>query len=138
MKRRTLQVASTLEKAVAEVLARGLSDPRARGLITVIGVEVTDDFSLAKISVTIMPEEHEQITMHALTAAAGYIRREAMKHIHLREMPHLTFYLDTGLKNQARVFELLNKAAEEREQRAAEAGPSDQPSDENAPEENQA
>lgn len=138
MKRRTLQVASTLEKAVADVLARGLSDPRARGLITVTGIEVTDDFSFAKISVTIMPEEHEQITMHALTAAAGYIRREAMKHIHLREMPHLTFFLDTGLKNQARVFELLNKAAEEREQRAAEASPSEPRSDENAPEENQA
>ncbi|MCL4220400.1 MAG: 30S ribosome-binding factor RbfA [Phycisphaerales bacterium] len=118
MRRRTLQVASTVEKAVAEVLARGLSDPRAKGLITVTGIEVTDDFSLAKISVTIMPEEHEQITMHALTAAAGFIRREAMKHVHLRDMPHLSFHLDTGLKNQARVFELLNKVAEEREARS--------------------
>lgn len=123
MKRRTLQVASTIEKAVADVLARGLSDPRVKGLITVTGIEITDDFSQAKISVTIMPEEHEQITMHALAAAAGFIRREAMKHVHLREMPHLRFEVDTGLKNQARVFELLNKAAEEREARGERPQP---------------
>lgn len=117
MKRRTLQVASTIEKAVADVLSRGLSDPRAKGLITVTGVEMTDDLTLAKISVTIMPEEHEEITMHALRAAAGYIRREAMKHVHLREMPHLMFAVDTGLKNQAKVFELLHRVAEERQAR---------------------
>lgn len=130
MKRRTLQVASTVEKAVADVLARGLSDPRIRGLITVTGIEVTDDFSQAKISVTVMPEEHEQITMHALTAAAGFIRREAMKHVHLREMPHLRFEVDTGLKNQARVLELLNKAAQEREARG-EPAPEQNPDQEN-------
>ncbi len=125
MKRRTLQVAATVEKAVADVLARGLSDPRVRGLITVTGIDVTDDFTLAKISVTVMPDEHEQITLHALTAAAGYIRREAMKHVDLREMPHLTFHIDTGLKNQARVMQLLNKVAEERQARGEQPPPAE-------------
>lgn len=134
MKRRTLQVASTIEKAVAEVLARGLADPRIRGMITVTGIDVTDDFSLARISVTIMPEEHEAITMHALKAAAGFIRREAMKHVQLREMPHLSFEVDTGLKNQAKVFELLNRAAEERQARAA-AGLDPLSDESNGPEE---
>lgn len=115
MKRRAVQIASEIEKAVSEVLARGLSDPRAQGLITVTGVEVLEDLSVARVTVSILPEEQEALTMHGLKSAAGFIRREAMKRIHVREMPILEFRVDTGLKNQAKVFALLNKIAEERE-----------------------
>ncbi len=114
MKRRTLQIGSELEKAINDVLARGLADPRAKGLITVTGVEVVEDLSAARVMVSIHPEEHEKLTMHALASASGYLRREVMKRVHLRLMPVLIFKLDTGLKNQAKVFELLGKIAEER------------------------
>jgi ribosome-binding factor A len=114
MKRRTQQVASNIERAVTQVLARGLNDPRVKGLITVTGVEVTDDISRARVSVTIMPEEHEALTMHGLRAATGHIRRETMKQVHLREMPTLEFVLDEGMKNQHKVMELLNRAASEK------------------------
>jgi ribosome-binding factor A len=116
-----LQIASELEKAVGEVLARGLSDPRAKGMITVTALDLTEDLSIAKVTVSVMPEEHEQITMHALASASGFVRREVMKRVHLREMPVLMFRLDTGLKNQAKVFELLNKIAQERVERGESA-----------------
>ena len=114
MNRRTKQVASNIERAVTSVLARGLSDPRIRGMITVTEVDLTDDLMRARIRVSIMPEKHEALTMHGLRAATGYIRRETMKKIHLRFMPTIEFLVDEGLKNQFKVIELLNKAAAER------------------------
>jgi len=114
MNRRSEQVASNIERAVTSVLARGLNDPRIKGMITVTGVKVTEDLSQARVRVTIMPEEHEALTMHGLRAATGHIRREAMKQIQLREMPTLEFFLDEGMKNQIKVMELLNKAANEK------------------------
>lgn len=120
MSRRTLQIASTIERAVAEILARGLNDPRMKGMPTITSVDVKEDLSVATIAVTILPEESESVTLHALRAASGYIRRRAMKQVHLREMPRIEFVLDTGLKNQARVLELLNRAAQERAQRSGE------------------
>lgn len=114
MKRRTEQVASNITRAVTAVLARGLNDPRVKGLITVTGVELTDDLSRARIRVSVMPEEHEALTMHGLRAATGHIRRETMKQVHLREMPTLEFFIDEGIKNQFKVQELLNKAAAEK------------------------
>jgi ribosome-binding factor A len=113
MKRRTKQVASNIEKAVTAVLARGLSDPRVRGIITVTEVDMTDDLLRARIRVTVMPEKHEALTMHGLRAATGHIRREAMKKIHLRHMPSFEFLVDEGLKNERKIIELLNKAASE-------------------------
>lgn len=114
MNRRSEQVASNIERAVTNVLAKGLNDPRVKGMITVTGVKVTDDLAQARIRVTIMPEEAEALTMHGLKAATGYIRREAMKQIQLRDMPTIEFFLDEGMKNQIKVMELLNKAANEK------------------------
>ncbi len=114
MNRRAQQVASNIEQAVTSVLARGLSDPRIRGMVTVTKVEMTDDLLIARIRVSIMPEEHEALTMHGLRAATGHIRREAMKKIHLRSMPTFEFFVDEGLKNQRKIIELLNQAKNER------------------------
>jgi ribosome-binding factor A len=114
MNRRAKQVASNIGQAVTSVLARGLSDPRIRGMITVTEVEMTDDLLQARIRVSVMPEEFEALTMHGLRAATGHIRREAMKKIHLRSMPTFEFFVDEGLKNQRKILELLDKAKHEK------------------------
>ena len=44
MTRRTDKINSTLMRAIQERLARGLADPRIRGLITVTAVECTPAF----------------------------------------------------------------------------------------------
>lgn len=114
MSRRAKQVAANIGQAVTSVLARGLSDPRIRGMITVTEVEMTDDLLQARIRVSVMPEEYEALTMHGLRAATGHIRREAMKKIHLRLMPTFEFFVDEGLKNQRKILELLDLARNEK------------------------
>lgn len=119
MSRRTQQIASTMMRALQQRLARGLADPRMRGLVTVTGVDVTEDLERATVRVTVMPEEHEALTLHALASAAGKLRRELADDVRIRQMPVLRFVVDEGLKEQAKVLALLAKDRAEREAREA-------------------
>jgi ribosome-binding factor A len=130
MTRRAEQIASTLRDAVQQVIDRGLSDPRVSGLITVTSLRVTDDLKSAIITVSVLPESRQELTLHGLKAAARHIRHHAGEHVEIKQMPELIFKLDSSLKKQAQVFDAIHKAVAEREQRApgqTDAPPGDEP-----------
>lgn len=110
MSHRLDKVRSTLARAVREVIARGLNDPRATGMISVTEVTVSPDLRNATVLVSIYPEDRTKLTMHALESAAKHIRREVGEIIALNQVPALIFRLDTSLKKQAEVFNALGKA----------------------------
>lgn len=126
--RRKKQIESMLLRAVQQRMARGLSDPRVRGLITVTRVELTEDGKRAKAYVTVMPAEHAELTLHGLKAATAKLRRDVMDLVHLRDMPALEFVYDEGLKAQMEVMSLLTKDKLEREARenTADGGPGEE------------
>lgn len=101
MSLRTDKIASVIRHAVNDVIQRGLGDPRIRGLVSVTKVEVTDDLSEAKVHVSVLPQQHEELTMHGLHDAAGHIQREVGPRIVARRMPRLRFVKDDSLKKQA-------------------------------------
>lgn len=120
---RTEQVASTLRRAVQAVIARGLHDPRVRGMITITNVQVAPDLSEAYIDVSVLPEKHETLTLHGLQHASRMIRGEVAKAVSLRKLPRLLFRVDESIKQQARI------AASLRDVRAEGDG-EDDPADE--------
>ena len=89
MSRRTEQLASTIQLQLQMMLARGLSDPRVRGLITITGVRVTEDLTTAFVSVSVLPAEQQTLTMHGLRAAAAFLRRELGDKIAIPTRPTL-------------------------------------------------
>jgi ribosome-binding factor A len=113
--RRNEQYTAELTRAVQEVLVRGLQDPRVSGLITVTGVKVTEDLRDATVSVSVLPAEKQELTLHGLQGAAAYIRREVGERMDARRIPTLNFRLETGLKKEAGVIRALAQAAAERE-----------------------
>lgn len=114
MSRRAEQVSSTIMRELQNRLARGLADPRIKGMITITKVETTKDLKQTKAFVTVMPEDQANITMHGLKAATGRIRRDIMKRIVLKEMPSLTFVYDEGARQQRIITDLLAKDRAER------------------------
>lgn len=110
MSRRREQLASTIQRLLQQEIARGLHDPRVRGIITITGVEISDDGKHATAGVSVLPEERESLTMHGLRAAAARLRREIMGKLRTREMPRIEFRLDRSIKTQAEVLGLINKA----------------------------
>lgn len=112
MTRRVERLVSTLQQAVQQVIARGLSDPRARGLITVTEVTVSDDLKAATIYVSVLPDKHQDLTLHALRHAARHLRRQTGELMALHQLPEFDFRLDTRLKQQAAVYDALARARE--------------------------
>ena len=113
MSTKTERLASSIEKSVQQVLARGLQDPRVRGLITVTKVDITPDSKQATIGISVLPQEQQALTVHGLRSAARHIRREVGDLIRTRTMPELRFVEDGSLKKQAVVLGELAKVREE-------------------------
>lgn len=128
MNNRAAQVASTIQRAVQERLARGLNDPRIRGLISVTKVQVSDDLVDARVFVSILPEEAQTLTMHGLRHAAGHLQGQIAQFLKMRRAPRMTFHLDESLKRLARVDAVLAHVREElSEVDARRGGPPQKP-----------
>jgi ribosome-binding factor A len=124
---RKQQRESTIHRAIQEVIARGVNDPRVRGLITVTGVRLSDDGRHARVMVSVLPAEKQDLTLHGLRAATSHIRREVMGRIRTREMPAIEFRLDDSVKRQGELLTAINKANE-----PPGPAPEDEPEDEDA------
>jgi ribosome-binding factor A len=109
------QVASVLRRAIQEVIAEGLHDPRVRGMISVTAVRVSPDEAEAFVMVSILPEEQTPRTMHGLVNAAGHIRSRVSRRVRMRRVPRLEFRLDESLKREASVLRAITEACRDEE-----------------------
>jgi len=123
MSHRIEQLQATIQRRIGELLARGLADPRVRGMITITEVKLSDDQSQAVIGISVLPEEHANLTLKGVTSAAKYLRRELGATLTTRRVPRLIFRLDDRLKKQARVITAVNQAMAE----TGEAPPHESP-----------
>lgn len=110
MSQRIERIESTLARAVQQVIARGLHDPRAGGLISVTSVSCSPDLSNATVFISVYPEDRQELTLHALRHAARHIRREAGELMSIQKLPELSFKVDMSLKKQAELMDALAKA----------------------------
>lgn len=113
MSHRLEQLTSAIERGVREVFARGFSDPRISGLITVTTVRVLPDLSQAIINVSVLPADKGELTLHGLSSAAKHIRHEVGEIVNTRTLPHFSFRLDTSLKKEAALLKELDRVRED-------------------------
>ena len=73
MTQRTEQVASTLKRAVQEVLSRGISDPRIQGLVTVTRVDVSADLANATLYCTVIPMKTDELDIRGDSTPSGFL-----------------------------------------------------------------
>ena len=107
---RTLRIAEQIQRDLADLIRLEVKDPRV-GFVTVTGVEVTKDYSHAKVFYTTL-EAGERIaeTTAGLNRAGGFLRRELSQRIKLRTMPQLTFVYDESVERGVRLSKLIDDA----------------------------
>ena len=106
------RVGEQIKKELSQMLQTEIKDPRI-GFVTITGVEVTNDLSIAKVYLSVMGDEQEkEETLQALAKATGFIRSELGRRIRLRKTPELLFALDTSIEYGSRIEELLHKLGE--------------------------
>ncbi|MRV75561.1 30S ribosome-binding factor RbfA [Duganella sp. FT92W] len=108
---RGVRVADQIQKDLSELIAFELKDPRV-GMITLSEVQLTPDYAHAKIFFTTLKDDKESIknTLAGLTAAAGYLRNQLGKRLHIHTLPQLHFVHDTSTMRGMEMSALIDKA----------------------------
>ena len=92
------------------VLIRDIKDPRlADKMISVVGVNVTNDLSFCTVYVSVLGEYDPKEIMRGLNSASGFLRTCLAKRVQLRATPALRFVLDDHIAYGAHISEVLNK-----------------------------
>ncbi len=90
-------------------LCRELKDPRIRdGFFTITRVEVTEDLAFAKIYVSIMGDDSDEL-FKALNRAAGFLRSELSSRMKIRKSPQLRFIVDDGAAYAEKINNILSE-----------------------------
>jgi len=108
---RQLKVASQIQRDMAEII-RGKGMGFWNGaLVSVSGVKISPDLSVARVYVSVFPSEKAPIVMDTLTQNNKAFRGELGCKVakQLRIVPELSFFLDTSLDYVEHIEELLKK-----------------------------
>ena len=92
---------------VAEAIQSRLNDPRIEPMTSVTYVDLTPDFAVAHIHVSVMaPPAKQRATLAGLTAARSRLRGYVKHGLATRTIPQLEFHLDESLQ---RSFETISQ-----------------------------
>ena len=102
------RLAQDMKREVIAIIGR-LKDPRLEGgLLTVTRLDVTPDLDVAKVYVSVMGRaDGPKPAIEALNRAAGHVRTEVSKKMHIRKAPRFIFVEDDGAAYAAHINELL-------------------------------
>lgn len=99
---------SLMLRYLSETISYKVSDP-SLGIATVTGVEITNDYSYAKVYISFLGDGDVAPKMEILKAASGFIRHEVSQKMHIRKMPELRFIYDDTLEKAAKLEEILKR-----------------------------
>ncbi|MDC7698624.1 30S ribosome-binding factor RbfA [Vogesella indigofera] len=105
---RSDRIAEQIQRELAELIRKGLKDPRV-GWVTITAVEVTRDYSHAKVFYTVMEEGKREITQEALESAAGYLRNGIGKVLQIFTTPQLHFIYDDSIERGVYMSRLIDE-----------------------------
>lgn len=131
---RLARVAEVVRETAANAILFEVKDPRVKG-VTVTRAEVSADLQHAKVYVSVMgTQKEQQLTMHGLTSAAGFVQTRLAERLTSRYVPHVTFILDEGVKKSIEIAKLIREEQERLAVDANAAGAADENADETAEE----
>jgi ribosome-binding factor A len=108
---RGLRVADQIQKDLSELIAFELKDPRV-GMLTIAEVQLTPDYAHAKVYFTMLKDDPDTVknTLAGLHAAAGYLRNQLGKRLHIHTLPQLHFVHDTSASRGMAMLALIDQA----------------------------
>jgi ribosome-binding factor A len=104
---RPQKLGDLIQRELSELLQRELRDPRV-GMITITGVDVSPDFSHAKVFFTVLEKQRLEAAREGLRRAAGFLRSQLARRIKLYTTPELRFEYDESVERGDRLSRLIN------------------------------
>lgn len=108
---RQLKVAGQIQKDMAEIIRLKGMPFFGGALVSVSGVKISPDLSVAKVYVSAFPSAKAPAVMKTLEDNARALRGELGTRVakQLRIVPEITFFLDSSLDYVEHIEELLKK-----------------------------
>lgn len=107
------RVAEQIRRDLVDLL-RQVKDPRVAQLlplVTITDIEVTADYAHAKVFYTSLAgEERAAEVAKGLAHAAGFLRRELGRRLHIHHIPELHFVFDASVERGTRLSHLIDEA----------------------------
>lgn len=98
MKYRKDRLEELIKRIVSEIIMRELKDPRL-GFITVTGVELSRDYSEAKIGVSVLGSPTDvRKSMEGIRSSSGYVQKLLGRELKIRIIPRVHFFLDKSVE----------------------------------------
>ena len=110
---RPQKLGDLIQHKLSELVQRELRDPRV-GMITITAVDVSPDFSHAKVLYTTLDPAHVEDASRGLQRAAGFLRSQLAKRIKLYTTPELRFEYDESVERGDRLSRLIDQAVKPR------------------------
>ncbi len=105
--RRKARFESLLKEEISNIIMREIKNPKI-GMVTITRVEVSPDYTHAKVYFTVIPEDKEMETAEALKESAGFIRHILKKNIRAKIIPSLNFIVDEEFKMLGKIWTEMN------------------------------
>lgn len=109
---RPRRVAEQMQRELADLIQMEVKDPRV-GMVTLTDVEVSSDYSHAKVFFTVLDPQRVPEALKGLQSAAGFLRSQVARRMKLQNMPALHFNYDPSLERGARLDQLIAEAVAE-------------------------
>jgi phosphoesterase RecJ-like protein len=110
---KTSRLNNAIHRTLSELLHAAVKDPRI-GFVTISGVELNRDHTLAKVYVSVMDdsEETRQLSLVGLKKARGFLQGRLGQALRLRQVPELRFIYDTSLDRSLNITTVLKDLEE--------------------------
>ncbi len=97
----------SIRRKVADLLIKDIKDPRI-GYVTVTGVEINKDYSVARVGISIFGNAREaRKSLQGIKSSAAYIQHRVAKALAMRYMPKLEFFLDSKVADSVDMVSFL-------------------------------
>lgn len=106
--KRTQRVAELIQRRLAELLHRECKDPRLPSWVTVAAVDVSADYSYAKVYFTCLNSDPKEVLL-ILNSMASFLRKQLAKTMTMRTVPLLQFQHDASLDYGRKMSDLINE-----------------------------
>jgi ribosome-binding factor A len=108
---RGFRVADQIQRDLAELLRLEVKDPRI-GFVTLTEVEVTPDYSHAKVYFTVLPDDEQTFekTAAGLKACRGFLRQQLGRRLQIHSTPELHFIRDDSVARGMALSQLIDQA----------------------------
>jgi ribosome-binding factor A len=109
---RKLKVESLLRSRLASmILYQEIKDPRVTTFLTVNSVSVSNDLSYAKVYIgSFQKDSTLGVAVEALNHAVGFIHGFLGKHLPLRTVPKLSFFVDNSVQAAMDLNRIIDEA----------------------------